>query len=47
LVLTVPAIMKFQFMNAPKKAEMPTRMPSTSVTPMAISPMTMSFANQT
>jgi hypothetical protein len=33
LVLAVPAIMKFQFMKAPKKAASPTKAPKISATP--------------
>src|SRR4051794_22112478 len=46
LVLADPAMMKFQFMNAPKKAAMPVRAPRMSAMPMRTSPQAISGANQ-
>src|SRR6266545_2558318 len=46
LVLAAPAIMKFQFISAPKNAAMPTNAPRISATPIMNSPKATSEANQ-
>jgi hypothetical protein len=47
LVLAVPAIMKFQFMNAPAKAEMPTNTPAIRAMPITTSLTATSLPNHT
>lgn len=45
-VLAEPAIMDFQFMNAPTKAAMPVNKPRISPVPISSSPTAVSFAHQ-
>src|SRR5690606_29318779 len=46
LVLAVPAIMKFQFRVAPKKAAIPTNAPKIKAIPIRTSPNVTNLANQ-
>ena len=43
--LAVPAIIKFQFRNPPKKAAIPVKRPRMRAAPIRISPATISLAN--
>ncbi len=45
LVLAVPAIIKFQFMKPPMKAENQTKIPNIKAIPTAISPKTTNLEN--
>ena len=46
-ILAVPASIKFQFINPPKKAEIPVKMPNRRAIPTATSPMATNLANHT